>query len=88
MPALGESPALKGLDISVWFALLGPARLPEPVQARLKGALAEILQSPDFRKKMEASSSVVPAVPVDLDRFLVSETAKYQKIVQFANIKE
>lgn len=88
LPALGESPALKGLDIGVWFALLGPARLPEPVQARLKSALAEILQSPDFRKKMEASSSVVPAVPVDLDRFLVSETAKYQKIVQFANIKE
>jgi tripartite-type tricarboxylate transporter receptor subunit TctC len=88
LPALGESPALKGLDIGVWFALLGPARLPEPVQARLKGALAEVLQSPDFRKKMEASSSVVPAVPVDLDRFLVSETAKYQKIVQFANIKE
>lgn len=88
VPALGESPALKGLDISVWFALLGPAKLPEPVQARLKKALAEILQSPDFRKKMEASSSVVPAVPVDLDRFLVTETAKYQKIVQFANIKE
>jgi tripartite-type tricarboxylate transporter receptor subunit TctC len=77
LPALGESPAL-----------LGPARLPEPVQARLKSALADILQSSDFRKKMEASSSVVPAVPVDLDRFLVSETAKYQKIVQFANIKE
>lgn len=88
VPALGESPALKGLDISVWFALLGPARLPEPVQARLKGALSDILQSPDFREKMEASSSVVPAVPVDLSRFLVSETAKYQKIVQFANIKE
>ncbi|MGJ7485318.1 Bug family tripartite tricarboxylate transporter substrate binding protein [Variovorax sp. LT2P21] len=88
LPALGESPALKGLDIGVWFALLGPAKLPEPVQARLKKALAEILQSPDFRKKMEASSSVVPAVPVDLDRFLVSETVKYQKIVQFANIKE
>jgi tripartite-type tricarboxylate transporter receptor subunit TctC len=88
LPALGESPALKGLDIGVWFALLGPAKLPEPVQTRLKTALAEILQSPDFRKKMEASSSVVPAVPVDLSRFLVSETAKYQKIVQFANIKE
>ncbi|MDM0122711.1 Bug family tripartite tricarboxylate transporter substrate binding protein [Variovorax arabinosiphilus] len=88
LPALGESPALKGLDIGVWFALLGPARLPEPVQVSLKKALADILQSPDFRKKMEASSSVVPAVPVDLDRFLVSETAKYQKIVQFANIKE
>jgi tripartite-type tricarboxylate transporter receptor subunit TctC len=88
VPALGESPALKGLDISVWFALLGPAKLPEPVQASLKKALADILQSPDFRKKMEASSSVVPTVPVDLDRFLVTETAKYKKIVQFANIKE
>jgi tripartite-type tricarboxylate transporter receptor subunit TctC len=88
LPALGESPALKGLDIGVWFALLGPAKLPEPVQTRLKTALAEILQSPDFRKKMEASSSVVPAANVDIDKFIVTETAKYKTIVQFANIKE
>jgi tripartite-type tricarboxylate transporter receptor subunit TctC len=67
---------------------MGPAKLPEPVQTRLKKALNETLQSPDFRKKMEATSSVVPASEVDIDKLLVTETAKYKTIVKFANIKE
>jgi tripartite-type tricarboxylate transporter receptor subunit TctC len=88
LPSLGETPALKRMDIGVWFALMGPARLPEPVVARLKKALDDALQSPDFRKKMEATSSVVPLAPLDIERFLVTETDKYRNIVQFANIKE
>jgi tripartite-type tricarboxylate transporter receptor subunit TctC len=88
LPALNENPNLKSLDIGVWFALMGPAKLPEPVTARLKKALGETLQSPDFRKKMEAASSVVPTSEVEIDKFLVSETAKYKTIVKFANIKE
>ncbi|CAA2107394.1 Bug family tripartite tricarboxylate transporter substrate binding protein [Variovorax paradoxus] len=88
LPALGETPALQRMDIGVWFALMGPAKLPEPVVARLRKALDETLQSPDFRKKMEATSSVVPLAPLDIERFLVTETAKYRDIVQFANIKE
>jgi tripartite-type tricarboxylate transporter receptor subunit TctC len=88
LPALNENPALKSLDIGVWFALMGPAKLPEPVAARLKKALGETLQSPDFRKKMEAASSVVSTPDVEIDKFLVSETAKYKTIVNFANIKE
>ena len=31
IPALAEHPRLKGLDINIWFALMGPAGLPEPV---------------------------------------------------------
>ena len=88
LPALKENPNLKSLDIGVWFALMGPAKLPEPVAARLKKALGETLQSPDFRKKMDAASSVVPTSDVEIDKFLVSETAKYKTIVKFANIKE
>ena len=88
IPALAETPALKGMDMGAWFVLMGPAKLPEPVVARLQKALADSLQSPDFRKKMEASSSTVPTAPVDIQKFLANETLKYQKIVDFAKIKE
>jgi tripartite-type tricarboxylate transporter receptor subunit TctC len=90
IPALAESQPLKGMDIGVWFALMGPARLPEPVATRLRKALDESLQSPEFRRKLEASSSTVaaPGNGKDVARFLQDETAKYRKIVEFANIKE
>ena len=45
IPALAEHPALKNTDISSWFVLMGPGKLPEPVAAKLKKALAEALQT-------------------------------------------
>ncbi|PVY90858.1 tripartite-type tricarboxylate transporter receptor subunit TctC [Acidovorax sp. 99] len=88
IPALAESPQYKNVDISVWFALMAPANLPKPVTDKLKKALADSLQSPDFRKKMEASGSTVASPTVNIDQFLVTEVAKYKKIVEFAKIEE
>jgi tripartite-type tricarboxylate transporter receptor subunit TctC len=88
IPALSENAKLKGLDINVWFALMGPANLPEPVLAKLKKALSESLQSPDLRKKLEESGSAIAPLNVDMAKFLKDETAKYQRIVDFAKIKE
>jgi tripartite-type tricarboxylate transporter receptor subunit TctC len=88
IPALAETPRLKGIDINIWFALMGPARLPEPVVAKLKKALNESLQTAELRKKLEDSGSTVSPLNVDMPRFLSQETAKYKRIVEFANIKE
>jgi tripartite-type tricarboxylate transporter receptor subunit TctC len=88
IPALAEHPKLKGIDINVWFALMGPANLPEPVLTKLKKALAESLQSPDLRKKLEESGSAIATQSIDMAKFLKDETTKYQRIVDFAKIKE
>lgn len=88
IPALAETPALEGVDVSVWFMLMGPKGLPDPVVARLKSALADVLKAPAYRGKMEASGSVVPSIQPDLAQFLAEETEKYRKIVEFAKIKE
>lgn len=88
IPALAETPKLKGIDINIWFALMGPARLPEPVVAKLKKALNDSLQTPELRKKLEDSGSTVSPLNVDMPKFLSQETAKYKRIVDFANIKE
>jgi tripartite-type tricarboxylate transporter receptor subunit TctC len=86
--ALAEHPALRGIDIGGWFALMAPSKLPEAVTGKLKAALTETLQSPDLRKKLEDSGATIYSSQPDLPRFLADETAKYQKIVDFAKIKE
>jgi tripartite-type tricarboxylate transporter receptor subunit TctC len=88
IPALAENTKLKGMDINVWFALMGPANLPDPVVAKLKKALSESLQSPDLRRKLEEAGSAIAPPNVDMARFLNEETVKYQRIVDFAKIKE
>ena len=88
IPALAETPKLKGIDINIWFALMGPARMPESVVAKLKKALNESLQTAELRKKLEDSGSTVSPLNVDMSKFLNQETAKYKRIVEFAKIKE
>ncbi len=88
IPALGEHSALRGLEISSWTALVGPAHLPVAVQTRLQQALGEVVQSADFRKKMEATGATVQTIDVPIQQFLTDESNKHQKIVNQAKITE
>lgn len=85
---LADHPMLKDMDIGVWFALMAPPRLPDAVAVRLRKALADALQAPELRKKLEDNGSTLAPAGVDMAKFLVDESAKYQKIVDFAKIKE
>lgn len=86
--ALAEHPSLKDIDISTWFVLMAPGKLPPAVQSRLSKALVEALQNPELRSKLEASGSTVVSSQPDMVKFLRDETAKYQRIVDFAKIRE
>ena len=88
IPALAETAQYKNVDIGVWFALMAPAHLPQPVFDKLKRALNESLQAPELRKKLEASGSTVSSSSVNPDKFIATEIAKYKKVVEFAKIEE
>ena len=88
IPALAELPALKNMDIESWFALVGPAGMPQPVVDKLKKALAAALQSAELRQKMAAAGATVAAPDANLPAFWAQEVAKYQKIVKFAKIEQ
>ena len=54
----------------------------------MRKGLADALQNPELRSKLEASGSAVAQGAVDMNKFLREETAKYQRIVDFAKIRE
>lgn len=88
IPPLADNAALRNMDIGVWFALMAPPNMPEPIATKIRKALADSLLVPEFRKKLEDTGSTVATGTVDMNKFLADETAKYQKIVDFAKIKE
>jgi len=89
VPALAETPALKGVDMGVWFGLMAPGATPKPVIDRLNTEMQAVLALPDVRKKLaEAGVEVQPANPAQFGSFVKRETAKYKTIVQAADIKE
>src|SRR3546814_4147374 len=87
IPALAETPGFEGVDIGVWFALYGPAGLPEPVAARLRGALAETLKSEQFRPKLQQAGGVLAQPGLDPGAYQASETRKYGALVKAAQIE-
>jgi len=58
-PTLDQA-GLQGFSIGTWFGVLAPAATPRGVLARLNSEMVTIIQSPDFRKRME----VIGAEPV------------------------
>jgi hypothetical protein len=50
--------------------------------------LNEVLQAPEFRKRLEDSGSAIAPLNVDMGKFLDTEAVKLQKVVDFAQIKE
>jgi tripartite-type tricarboxylate transporter receptor subunit TctC len=87
IPALAEHPSLKGLDLSGWFGVFAPKGMPADVLARIRQAFDEAMQSPELRKQLEDSGATMIAKSGELPGFIQSETAKYQRIVKFANVK-
>lgn len=59
VPTVAES-GYPSFEMSTWFALLAPARLPAPVQARLEKTLESVMTSPELRKKLD-SVGLIPA---------------------------
>ncbi len=91
-PALPEVPTLaeaglKGFDIGTWFGVLAPAGTPKDVVARLSTEMAKIIQSPEFRKRMDEIGAVpVGDTPEQMARRVKDETDKFAKLVKEAKV--
>lgn len=87
IPALAETPGFEKVDINVWFALYGPANLPEPVLSKLRSALDESLQSATLRDRLSASGATLYKPGLDPVAFQGQEVDKYARLVKLANIQ-
>jgi tripartite-type tricarboxylate transporter receptor subunit TctC len=92
MTALPNVPTAReaGMDYETfgWLALLGPAGMPKPVVDRLHKALEEAVSDPSVRSRfVEQGAEPVSPGPEELQKFIVSETAKWKAIIQKAGIE-
>jgi tripartite-type tricarboxylate transporter receptor subunit TctC len=88
VPALSEHPALKGYDLVAWYALMAPKGTPPTIVARLQTALVQSLQEADVQAKLERVGVEVGRGDEDLPRLMARDALQYQRIVQFAGMKE
>lgn len=89
VPPLSEgAPGLAGYELLNWFGLFITAGTPPAIVERLNGIINKALKDPSIADKL-MPQGIVPKTmtPAEYKSFVDSETAKFGKIVQLANIK-
>jgi tripartite-type tricarboxylate transporter receptor subunit TctC len=85
---LSDGPGLNGYELLNWFAMFAPASTPEPNVARLNQIVSKIIQEPAITAKLEVQGIVPrPMTSTQLRAFVRSESEKFGKIIEIANIK-
>ncbi len=75
-------------EVTSWYGLFGPAKMPPAVVAKLSGELQKILKQPDVIEKLRGVG-LTPATgePGPLAAIIPTEYEKYGKLIKQANIK-
>jgi tripartite-type tricarboxylate transporter receptor subunit TctC len=86
VPTLHEA-GVKDFQFTQWLALLAPAGTPQPVVARLSGALRAALGTPELREKF-AQQGFEPFImaPEESGKFLAAEVQRYAKLIKSRKI--
>jgi len=82
VPTLAES-GYPELVANTWYALTGPAGLPDEIVQRLNRAVAEVLEMPDVKKRLDDDAiEREPMTPAQVTAFFAAEIAKWGPIAK------
>jgi tripartite-type tricarboxylate transporter receptor subunit TctC len=89
VPAVIESGAVPGYDVTTWYGLYGPKGMPKPVVAKLNDTLNGILAEPAIRERLTKAGVVVKSsTPEAFDKFMAEEYAKWTKVRVAAGLQQ
>jgi tripartite-type tricarboxylate transporter receptor subunit TctC len=89
VPTLGEAGIKTDeVELGFWFAIFGPAGLPEPVKAKLDGAVQKVLNNPAVRERLDKLAIEPNYLPAGaLKTKLQNEIVNWTKFIDAHNIK-
>jgi tripartite-type tricarboxylate transporter receptor subunit TctC len=87
LPTVAEA-GYPGFQVTSWYAIFGPAGLPDAVTAKLSQEIAAAVKSPDLSERLKGlGTTPVGSTPAELAAHVRSEVARWTQVVKTANIK-
>jgi tripartite-type tricarboxylate transporter receptor subunit TctC len=92
-PALPELPTIAeagvpAYEVANWIGIVAPAGTPDTIVAKLHEGISAILDSPEAQKQLSSQGAEVARMsPAEFGEFMVSELAKWERVVKAGNIK-
>lgn len=85
-PALAET--MPGFDVTAWFAIAGPAGMPQAVVEKLNAATTQVLKQPEVTEKLAGIGlQPMPMPAAQLKTFMADEVTKWKRMAKEANIE-
>ena len=88
VPALSEQ-GFPGFSALAWWGVFSPAGVPKPVLDKFHAELVKVFNLPDVRQQLSETlgMDLVVSTPEALQKFLVSEIARWGKVVREHRIR-
>ena len=88
IPTFEES-GVSGVEAYDFYGILAPVGTPRAVIAKLNAKIIEVLNMPDIANRFAVTqfAEVVGSTPDELRKFILSEVARWGKVVRDANIR-
>lgn len=87
MPTVAES-GLPGFEVTAWFGLFGPAKIPGAISQRLAEATRAALGTPGVRNRLiDLGAEPLGSTPEEFGVFAQSEFQKWGKLIKDAGIR-
>ncbi len=86
LPTMAEA-GVRDFDVTVWFGLVAPAGVPQPIVQRLNREVGEILRAGALRDKFAAAGiEIAPSSPEELGARIRADLPYWTKIMRDAGI--
>jgi len=82
VPTLNEAGA-KGYDANSWQMMVGPARMPEPIMAKLNKTLAEFMLTPDTQRHFTSlGMQPLTGTPEQARTYIDAEAKRWTAVIK------
>ncbi|MGE0799840.1 MAG: Bug family tripartite tricarboxylate transporter substrate binding protein [Lautropia sp.] len=87
VPTIAES-GVPGFDVTNWFGVLAPARVPPEILEKLNRAIVQQLGSPELREQMAAEGAEPRGgTAAEFGRLIEADIRKYSGVVETAGLR-
>jgi tripartite-type tricarboxylate transporter receptor subunit TctC len=87
VPTVAES-GVANFQVSPWYGVMGPARMPQNVVATLHRQITEAVKAPEVRARLSAEGAEpAPASREEFARLVQAEYGKWSKVIKQTGIR-
>ena len=87
LPTVGEA-GYPGFEVTSWYAIFGPAGMPEPVTAKLAAEIHKAVTATDLRERLKGiGTTPIGSTSEELAAFQRADIERWSKVVKSAGIK-